>query len=853
MKASVIWCVCLKSLETGETFYFTEKEKFNSWLKENQESVFIGHNLCSFDLPVINRLWESGIDIISRGVDSLVLSYLFKPALEEGHSLEAWGGRLKFPKGDFSDWSKYSLEMLAYCQQDVELTYRVYKALTKKMLGYNYSELSCTIEHKIRLIINAQEATGFYFDKARAIEFRDFLKQTQRELSEQIQKLFPAELKQAGRYPFRRTKDGRAVASYEKHRVKFPRIEHIFIDGQGNEVSPGTSGSQEYYDTYELEEFNIGSPKQRVEKLLSIGWEPTKYTKPSKTHPKGFPQVDEEALLAFAEKSGRKEVTAIAEWIVLQGRASMLDTWLNNLGDDSRIHGRVLTCGAGSRRMVHSKPNCVPLYSQALTRNGWKSYNELVIGEDILAYDMSTKTKKWTPLLEISSFPAAEVYSFGQQHSGKRFYCTKNHSWVVRGRDCKGYTNTEKLVEAQYLRHNRPVKINAPFDNDVKNSKFSLIQQKYDFDWINEICKLSDPELHSMMQGFLLADGCRHQDTWMFAQAEGHLLDSFITLFYLISDTRISAVQKRKLRGPNQRMGYNVVATKSKYIRTKDMSLKYEGVEPVWCPTTKFGTWVMKQGDFISITGNTANIPSPHKAKYGYEVRSLWGVEPNQDLIEVGVDASGLENVCLLHYLNNPKATEVLNQKKPNDIHSLNSRTLTELLGFEVDREWGAKTSFYAFIFGAYPKKLASIVKGSIKDGELIQEVFYKNIPGLEKLINGVKSEFKSNAGRIRCIDGGYVWCPSESAALNYLIQPTGAIVMKLACILLYEEAKKINLWFRFLGNIHDEFQMETKTKDGDTLGKLAVSCIEESARQLGLRIPLTGEYRCGLNWAECH
>src|SRR6185312_6241832 len=118
-----------------------------------------------------------------------------------------------------------------------------------------------------------------------------------------------------------------------------------------------------------------------------------------------------------------------------------------------------------------------------------------------------------------------------------------------------------------------------PFDNDVKESKFSLIQEKYN----------------------------------------------------------------------------NVVQTKNAFMRTKDMSLKYEGVEPVWCPTTKFGTWIMKQGDFITITGNSANIPS-NEAKYGTECRSLWTVEFPEDQVLLGYDAKSIQMRCFANLLPDPGA-----------------------------------------------------------------------------------------------------------------------------------------------------------------------------------------------------
>src|SRR6185312_14881593 len=174
----IIWCVVLKNFETEEVIYFTDRENFNSWIEE--DFIFIGHNAISFDIPVINKLWHSQIDLVERVVDTLVLSQNYKPSMEGGHSLDSWGSRLKYPKTEYSDWTKYSNEMLEYCINDVHLTHKLYLALSKRMLDYGYSELSCSIEHRIRIIIDCQQRNGFWFDRERADTFRKELREKQR-------------------------------------------------------------------------------------------------------------------------------------------------------------------------------------------------------------------------------------------------------------------------------------------------------------------------------------------------------------------------------------------------------------------------------------------------------------------------------------------------------------------------------------------------------------------------------------------------------------------------------------------------------------------------------------------------
>ena len=51
----------------------------------------------------------------------------------------------------------------------------------------------------------------------------------------------------------------------------------------------------------------------------------------------------------------------------------------------------------------------------------------------------------------------------------------------------------------------------------------------------------------------------------------------------------------------------------------------------------------------------------------------------------------------------------------------------------------------------------------------------------------------------------------------------------------------------------HDEIQVLTKKGLGNDIGETAVRAIELSGNWYGLRLPLTGEYKIGRNWAETH
>lgn len=337
LKPTKIHVVATINAATGELRSFRDREEFQRFLDEAGEIIIVGHNFLSYDMPALRRLW--GVRFPDdRIVDTLVLSYLYDPRMPGGHSLEAWGDRMKFPKIQHDDWSEYSPAMLERCIGDVRLNLRVFTALTERMRRRGFSERSCQIEHEIRVVCNKQEAYGFWFDIDGAEKLYARLRGKQDALAEPIRELFPPVLVSAGVYNYRTRADGQPYASFERHLTNYPRLV----------LSP----DQTSYEVFEWQEFNIGSPKQRLDKLLSVGFVPKKFTK------KKNPSVDEDSLVDFAESSGIAEAKAIAEWLVLFGRANMIGTWLGAVNrDDSRIHGRVFSCGAGSRRMTHANPN----------------------------------------------------------------------------------------------------------------------------------------------------------------------------------------------------------------------------------------------------------------------------------------------------------------------------------------------------------------------------------------------------------------------------------------------------------------------------------------------------------------
>jgi DNA polymerase-1 len=164
LNPSKIFICVTKDKETNRVTYHTRADTFNK-LIENYD-ILVGHNILSFDAPVLNRLWQSRIGL-SKIQDTYLLSCLFNPDRDGRHSLDSWGKRLGLNKIEYNNFSHFTSEMLEYCENDVHITHKVYDFLmsTEKR---DFSDKSIALEHKIRHILNKQERKGFYLDTEKA-------------------------------------------------------------------------------------------------------------------------------------------------------------------------------------------------------------------------------------------------------------------------------------------------------------------------------------------------------------------------------------------------------------------------------------------------------------------------------------------------------------------------------------------------------------------------------------------------------------------------------------------------------------------------------------------------------------
>lgn len=237
------------------------------------------------------------------------------------------------------------------------------------------------------------------------------------------------------------------------------------------------------------------------------------------------------------------------------------------------------------------------------------------------------------------------------------------------------------------------------------------------------------------------------------------------------------------------------------------------------------------------------NIPKAEEGVfYGKEMRSLFRVPDSKVL--VGFDASALEARVMAHYVHgyDEKLSKELIE---GDIHSQNAEF------FGITRH-EAKGAFYGIMYGASPFKFASLIGApQNKAKELYQQFWDKNY-GLKMVKEDLESEFQ-RSGYITSVDGRPLTVRYKHALINTLFQSAGSIAMKKTLVILDQVIKKRNLDAQFVGNFHDEFQIECSPADAEQVGKYAEKCIQKAGHSLGFLVPLEGEYKIGSSWSDTH
>lgn len=315
-QVSQVWCIVARDADTDEVHTFDPDSIKEGLSFLQQADTLIGHNIISYDLAVLKKLYDFDYD--GQLLDTLVYSRTIWPNLKEldyklyqkgkfdskligSHSLKAWGVRLGELKGAFNtgteSFSVYTKEMLDYCVQDTEVT----KALYNKIKSKSFNQEALDLEQKLHTLLVEQENNGFPFNVEEAEALFTKLQSRKMTIEQELQDTFEP-----------------TIVELKTKTKTIP--------------------------------FNPASRQQIADRLMKRGWQPDVFTD------SGEPKVDETVLAGI----DMPEAKLLNEYLLLNKRIGQLGTgkqaWLK-LQKDGKIHGRVNHMGAVTSRCTHNNPN----------------------------------------------------------------------------------------------------------------------------------------------------------------------------------------------------------------------------------------------------------------------------------------------------------------------------------------------------------------------------------------------------------------------------------------------------------------------------------------------------------------
>ncbi|OAI39582.1 hypothetical protein AYO40_01070 [Planctomycetaceae bacterium SCGC AG-212-D15] len=347
---------------------------------------------------------------------------------------------------------------------------------------------------------------------------------------------------------------------------------------------------------------------------------------------------------------------------------------------------------------TEAQDQCVPVCgTEILTRRGFRKPHDVVIGEDVLAYDTETDTCRWTPLLDKSFYdnrPTVRLkYQSADAPLAKRtafdVCCTDRHTWPACYWGVKGWDEKRgrKLVETKNLTSHHAIIIAAKevettdslltpteaallgwavTDGHIKRSghnwRLGVCQSKEEnFDSIREVIPagthewVGKPTVRTFPTGRTYS--CKRQHWWYLSTAAAtDLIDKagyteradLPGIVTQLSKEARAAMLEAMIRAegtkckqffqkcPHVMEAFEILCAlqgvrtgrttprwrcnakrimKHRHVSCQHVVREDSAVCDVWCPTTKYGTWVMRQGGRVMITGNTKSNIVRYDAK----------------------------------------------------------------------------------------------------------------------------------------------------------------------------------------------------------------------------------------------
>ncbi|MBU1449206.1 hypothetical protein KKF45_05170 [Patescibacteria group bacterium] len=304
---------------------------------------------------------------------------------------------------------------------------------------------------------------------------------------------------------------------------------------------------------------------------------------------------------------------------------------------------------------------CLAEDTEILTREGWKHYEQLAIGEEVLCWNTGLRESVWSPLKDIA------VYEYvGELFDLYGFLFTPNHRWIVESKikripreklgyklgdwdriprtiphrfgaaSCltpkeaailgwvitdgyyrlrNGYTSAviyqspkKHLAEIEQLidkARNKPHPTTGVCAIGVPNTIWKPIYElllERGLNWI--VSHLSQEAAEAMWNTMVKAEGCHNQyGTVRFTQKNNGVLSCFQILSILLGKSANISLFSA-IKGTYQAC---VAGSDKHYYGHSIKTQPYKG--KVWCPMTEEGTWLARRDGKVIWTGNSRRWP----------------------------------------------------------------------------------------------------------------------------------------------------------------------------------------------------------------------------------------------------
>ena len=377
------------------------------------------------------------------------------------------------------------------------------------------------------------------------------------------------------------------------------------------------------------------------------------------------------------------------------------------------------------------------------------------------------------------------------------------------------------------------------------------------------VLNLDSPARTDMLLAMLEADGSMHRHSHNYTSfgAEKNYWKNTAEYFEVLAVATGTPYTYRylTLASGKQFVVFYLLEKELYAYRNSKWNPEYE--TDVWCPETTCGTWVMRQGDNICITGNSShfnlqNIPAatefrtPFIASEGYKFFTA-------DFSQIELRLAGIVS----------GEPEILNEYKKEvpDLHRVTAAKM-----FNIDPEFvtkeqrsHGKIGNFSCLYGSSATGLSTKQDIPLDLAEKIVESFWKGYPVLNAYKNKVGKETLQNGfsrtrlGRIRYFqhpdsrDPAYRYKISaiQREGFNMVIQGFAADIMKYALVLV---DKALGDAGRLVLTVHDEVGVELVEDQSVEKSKLVLDTMEKAGTILvnGV-IPMQVEGNLGDCWSK--